>query len=87
MILVKQKNNMHTGSLASVDIRVAWICALTCRPQRRRPSKLQAPPADNIRARGSRTLHEKCFDNGYRLPLVTGKTPVTDQVLQMSQER
>jgi hypothetical protein len=27
------------------------------------------------------------FGNGRRLPLVTGKAPVTDQVLQMSQER
>jgi hypothetical protein len=27
------------------------------------------------------------FDNGHRLPLVTSKAPVTDQVLQMSQQR
>jgi hypothetical protein len=27
------------------------------------------------------------FGNGHRWPLVTGKVPVTDQVLQMSQER
>jgi hypothetical protein len=27
------------------------------------------------------------FGNGYRLPLVTSKAPVTDQVLQISQER
>jgi hypothetical protein len=27
------------------------------------------------------------FGNGHRLPLVTGKAPITGQVLQMSQER
>jgi hypothetical protein len=27
------------------------------------------------------------FGNGYIWPLVTGKAPITDQVLQMSEER
>jgi hypothetical protein len=42
---------------------------------------------DHILQHFTLTTWKTHFGSGHRLPLVTGNAPVTDQVLQISQER
>jgi hypothetical protein len=51
------------------------------------PPRLVLRPLTCAERKGVRHYVKTHFGNGHRLPLVMGNAPITDQVLQISQER